>query len=72
MQAPASFSLTRVKEQIQKMINYAHGAGGEADVEAEELGEKHPVARRAVRSCPTKFVIRVSFFGQYHTQHHCE
>jgi len=37
MQAPASFSLTRVKEQIQKMINYAHGAGGEADVEAEEL-----------------------------------
>jgi hypothetical protein len=32
MQAPASFSLTRVKEQIQKMINYAHGAGGEVSL----------------------------------------
>ena len=29
MQAPASFSLTRLKEQIQEMINHAHGAGGD-------------------------------------------
>jgi hypothetical protein len=29
MQAPASFSLTRAKEQIQEMINHAHGAGGD-------------------------------------------
>jgi hypothetical protein len=29
MQAPASFSLTMAKEQIQEMINHAHGAAGE-------------------------------------------
>ncbi len=29
MQAPASFSLTRVKEEIQEMIKHVHGGAGE-------------------------------------------
>jgi arylsulfatase len=29
MQKPASFSLTRVKEQIQEMITHVHGGAGE-------------------------------------------
>jgi hypothetical protein len=45
------------------MINHAHGAGGEgvyADVEAEELGEKHPVVRRAGLSFEFHFLANTT------------